>query len=333
MADLHLTINLPWGGKCKKVCGDISQNSMSKAKKQHWVPQFYLKEFAIEETKRSKKPQVWIFSKTEGDPVRVNVGDIAAKRYLYSPKKKDGSRSWEMENRLAELESAVSMFWPDIARGYVDLNEEDTRKIVALFIATLILRHPDKINTVKQVHGQIVEYLDRLPQDEHGNPNVNELETRDGRIIPLDSSDWEAYKNSSDADHQETFIQQLQDNAYRMAKTLRRKRWSIVISEDPIFITTDRPVAIFNQKREMFGLETKGTFINFPLSPTRVLVMDDRHEEPASQYYSLAETGPAPANLTSWTHAHEFMISSRHPDEINLEFAALGDVLESRGLL
>lgn len=64
-----------------------------KAKKQHWVPRFYLQYFAIPETRDTDNPQSWILSKNEGDPHIVNSKDIAAQRYLYSPQDREGKRN------------------------------------------------------------------------------------------------------------------------------------------------------------------------------------------------------------------------------------------------
>ena len=50
--------------------------------------------------------------------------------------------------------------------------------------------------------------------------------------------------------------------------------------------------------------------------PTRVLMMDDRHDQPKGQYYPLATTGPAFANGLAWRNCERFMISPRHPDEV-----------------
>jgi len=49
---------------------------MSKPKKQHWIPRFYLKEFAIDKSQNKKETQVWIFSINKGDPKIVNIKDI-----------------------------------------------------------------------------------------------------------------------------------------------------------------------------------------------------------------------------------------------------------------
>jgi hypothetical protein len=93
---------------------------MTKPKNQHWVPRFYLRTFATPETRESSDPQVWIFSTQHGDPQLTNVKNIAAKRFLYSPKTPGGMRDWQMEERLQNIESLLSSVWAKLATDFID---------------------------------------------------------------------------------------------------------------------------------------------------------------------------------------------------------------------
>ena len=50
---------------------------MSKTKKQHYVPQSYLKRFAHD------SQRLWVFDKVSGIIFKSNVIDVAQKRYFY----------------------------------------------------------------------------------------------------------------------------------------------------------------------------------------------------------------------------------------------------------
>ena len=295
---------------------------MTNAINQHWVPRFYLKEFSTPETKNTKEPKVRIFSKIDGDPKIVNVKNIAAKRYLYSPKDDKGSRSWVTEDKLAKLESIVSSIWPSFANNFVDLGSDSIRKCVSLFLATLILRHPSNLHEYRIIQNKMIEYFDGLPKDDEGRPKVNHIETPDG-TFEFDVSNWNEYSKPTDYDREIFFVEQINREAINVAKILMEKRWSVLFSDESGFITTDRPVSIFNQDKDKFGVSSKGTFIKLPISPTRVLILDDRFQEPGSRYYPLSEQGHGPANLTSWIHAHRFMITGRDTDEVCEEMLSL----------
>ncbi|MGH6629765.1 MAG: hypothetical protein ACREB3_08545, partial [Burkholderiales bacterium] len=59
----------------------------------------------------------------------------------------------------------------------------------------------------------------------------------------------------------------------------------VSITKLKINITTDTPVSIVNRSHETSGLKTPGTVVAIPLSPTRILLMDDRLDQPMGHYY------------------------------------------------
>ena len=82
-----------------------------------------------------------------------------------------------------------------------------------------------------------------------------------------------------------------------------------------------------NQKK-VFGLRTEGTIITFPISPTRILVLDDIHSEPNGRYYPLSKDGPGPINYTLWRNAEKFMVSPRHTDLVCMEMVEWANKFE-----
>jgi hypothetical protein len=206
----------------------------------------------------------------------------------------------------------------------VDLHADASmRKALALFVSILHLRHPKRLSEAEAIHAQIVAACEALPKDEAGRPRIESIEHK-GIVTPFDASGWHSYRVFGLEEKKQTFVDGIRQNATHGAKLLMKKRWSVVFSEQPVFITTDTPVTIMNEKREVFGLATPGTRIFFPLSPTRVLMMDDRQDEPGGLYYPLVDgtRGAALFNLTAWHHAERFMISPRHTDAVCAELLA-----------
>ena len=56
----------------------------------------------------------------------------------------------------------------------------------------------------------------------------------------------------------------------------------------------------------------------FPLSPTRMLLMDHRHSEPDGAFYPLRHD-PAADNGLTWRNAIDHMFSPRHPHQVCAE--------------
>lgn len=299
---------------------------VSKPKNQHWVPQFYLKYFATPETILKENPQTWFFSKNEedGDPKLTNIKNICAKRFLYSPKNKEGQREWELEHSLSTLETLISVVWPSLAEGYTDLLWEPMRKAVSLFIAILYIRHPNNLKECENIHNKLVSLYDKLPKKQDGTPSFTHAEINE-KLVEIETHDWHEYRKWDEDDHHRFFCDSIKGHSGKMAKYLLKKRWSIIFSENPAFITSDNPVCKFHLEKVKFGFATQGTIITLPISPTRLLIMDDNHEEPAGQYYPLKEDGPGPFNLGIWRNSSRFMISQRNVDQVLAEICEWAD--------
>ena len=292
---------------------------MSKAKRQHWVPRFYLKEFSIDANR--KEHQVWIFSNTQGDPQCVNVKDIAVKKYLYTPKDANNIRDWYMEDKLASLESTISTIWPIFANGYIDLNNDSNRKIISLFMAILFLRHPKRIQEYSVFQNNLIDFYNTLPKDQDNRPDISHFIIK-GKKFELDKSAWQEYSNPTTYDKEKLFVDYIERMAVDIANVLMKKRWSIIVSETKKFITSDNPIILTNinsDKIENLGFKKKGTRVTFPISPTRVLILDDLYKEPSSQYYPIKKGTASALNFLSWKNSHQFMITQKNPDEILYE--------------
>lgn len=290
---------------------------MSKSVNQHWVPQFYLREFSTPETRQAKEPQVWIFSKQDSDGIErlTNVRNVCAKRYLYSPRDESGQRSWEVDDELQGVECLLAKIWPQVASDFIDLGNDSIRKALALLIATTHVRHPDNRRVLQSLHQQIVEGLDKLPKKADDSPSVDGFIYK-GEEFEIDTSGWESYKKWGEDEHHRFFAETVRAESGNLAKILLKKRWSVVFAENEHFITSDRPVGVQHRSREVFGIGTAGAVVSFPLSPKRILLMDDQHQEPANQYYPLKPDNVGAFNYGIWHAGTRFMVTGRPVPEV-----------------
>lgn len=302
-------------------------SNKSRSKHQHWVPQFYLRYFATPESRDTKTPQVWIFSKSpeDGDEQLTSVRNVCGKRYLYSPQQLDGNRDWALDDQLNDIESLLSQVWPALATDYVDMSDEPLRKALALFVAITHMRHPNMLDTVERMHAQMVKLYEDAPLDANGNPMVESIEIA-GKSYPVDTSGWQEYKGQGKDGHHREFARMVRSEVGGMAKRLLTKRWAILVSDLDAFVTSDNPVALTHLSRASFGYGTQDTILTFPLSPSRVLIMDDLHGEPANQYYPVIESNIAAINMTAWRNAEKFLITGRPIPEVLIEFDSMSDV-------
>jgi|GEM_PF-1234035 len=300
-------------------------NLQGKSKHQHWVPQFYLKYFATSESRLTKNPQVWIFSKGEsdGDESLTNVRNICGKRYLYSPLLPDGQRNWDLDDRLNNLESLLSRIWSVVASDFVSFSDSSIRKGIALFVAVMYLRNPEMRKNVEEIHKQLLDLYTSVPVLADGTPAIGSVQIN-GKAHDVDTRDWHQYRAWGKNEHDKFFADTLCSEASKLAQLLMRKRWSVIVSETDAFITSDRPVTLQHSTLSKFGFGTQGSVLMFPLSPTRVLVMDDIQDKLGDQYYKLTDRGSVVAiNMSIWHGSSRFFITGRSVVDVLTEFHEL----------
>ena len=99
------------------------------------------------------------------EPFVASITKVAAQRFLYSPIRRDGERSFEIDERLTDLESTIAPVWSALATDAVDLTRLSVRRIIALFVATLGLRHPATLSKRRDIHRRLNEFFEAGPKD------------------------------------------------------------------------------------------------------------------------------------------------------------------------
>jgi hypothetical protein len=279
-------------------------------KRCHWVAQSYLKAFAAD----AGKQRIWRLSRNEGDPELKRIDKVAVKFHLYAPLGSEGRRDDALEKKLADLENWFGdPVWQAVCTNYPDFSWEPLRKMVALLAAVTWLRTPRQFEFWKNMHRQFASFF-----GQHDSlPDIVEI---NGRRVNLDHSSWPAYRDATEEHMKQAWNDWLGQSA-EIAKMFMEMRWAILVSDKPAFITSDNPVLVGDTLGPHRGLKHPETMVTFPLSPTRVLMMDNRHSEPDAQFYPLKHDAAA-TNMLIWRNAIEHMFSPRNPDEVCAEMIA-----------
>lgn len=287
---------------------------MSDYKRNHWVPQGYLRHFACD----PEKKRIWRFSKDEGDPERKRIDKVAYRHHLYTPRSADGTRDTSFEKRLSELERFFGERpWEVLGSDFVDLGWQPLRKMIALNAAVMFLRNPRALETTRAIHDRFVAFYKSVPE-------LPQAITLNGRKVTMDPGDWPAFRDAGADDIKRNWIEIIGKDAAALAKRLIAMRWAVLVAEEPVFITSDHPVAAIHPSLEFKGVNDRQTSILFPISPTRVLSMDHEMTEPDGQYYAAPNRG-AHINLLIWRFATEHMYSSRPVDLVLKELVDEAD--------
>lgn len=283
-----------------------------KSKRNHWVPQAYLRAFAADQAGQ----KIWTLGKSGGDPQLKPISKVAVRFYLYAPQK-DGQRDYSAEHKLSDLEQLFgSSFWKRMSTGFVDLNKEWARKGIALLAAVMFLRNPTMLDRTHAMHNAFRDYF----LGNGGPPDAIEI---GGKRYETDKDSWAAFRDSDDDNIKRNWLASLTSAAW-LAKMLLTMRMGVIASEAPVFITSDNPVTVLHPSLQFRGLKDAETSVLFPLSPTRIAFFDNRMAEPDGQYYQVRARGEE-HNMLIWRNAIEHMFSHRHTDEVCAEMLAAAE--------
>jgi hypothetical protein len=301
---------------------------MSGPRNQHWLPQFYLRRFAVPGYRDKKNAKIWVMDVETGDLTTKKVKEVAASDFLYSHLKPDGSRCFKVEKQLAKMETMIARLYPRIADGIPDLSTAwGIKKLTALFIVSLILRHPDSEAVTKDTHQKLVNLIEKAPKDERGLPQINHV-YRDGQQFPFDTSDYESYKTADDNQMKEMFANQIRPIAAQLSEELFKKRWIFLCCDLPIFFSSDKPVIQQHTGIKKFGVGTPGVNLWFPVSPFRMLWMKDGDGQPDG-FYPFPEAEAVGLNAFTMSNATRFLLSHEHPDARMQDVSRLADQVKN----
>jgi len=149
------------------------EKKMPQKKKQHWIPQGYLRGFTIE----GEKSLIWQYDKSKGTAPEfpVSVRKICRRKHYYSQKDQNGRDDRaSIENGFQKIESKIARIIRKICAQKrsqrINLNSEDTVEL-AFFTGLLLTRGPsfrDGINDVFRESAQIISRIEyesgRVPE-------------------------------------------------------------------------------------------------------------------------------------------------------------------------
>lgn len=289
------------------------ENKQNPTRNCHWVPQSYLNAFACDNAKKS----VWRFGKEQGqgkqngqfEPKKIEK--VAVRNHLYVPLDNNGVRNDSFEKQLSSLEQLFAHpFWKRLQTEIVEFSQEPIKKGVALLAANLYLRTPHSYHRFTKIHERLVNGLSPF-EGQPGSIWIGDQEQ------DIDWSNFPQLSESDENDIKRNWIALVSEAGF-LAEKFMVMRWTMLVSDLPVFVTSDNPVTVIHPSLAFRGMDDAETKVIFRISPTRVLCFDNRHSEPADQHLKLG-TSPAAQNMLMWRGSLEYVFSHRHPDEVFTE--------------
>ncbi|MEN6351155.1 MAG: DUF4238 domain-containing protein, partial [Syntrophomonas sp.] len=110
-----------------------------KHKRQHWIPQSYLKAWCDTNTPTEQTPYVWVFPREGGEGKNKSPENLFYEPDMYTIFKKDGERNLYLEKGLSKIEKQFADVRRRILYKHKPIDEESQFTILA-FIACAFSR-------------------------------------------------------------------------------------------------------------------------------------------------------------------------------------------------
>lgn len=250
-------------------------------KSQHYVPEFYLRNFVDENSKHLPNPYLWIFERDKPfKPYRKAPENVACESNYYSLSDDDEMLRILIEDEFQRLESCTAtVVRKIISSDKVNLTIEE-RAVLSEFIVYMDTRVPNFRNSHDQAQKDLFKLIIEMSTlDENIIKSIakkHELET--GKRISTHE-----IKKLMLSDNYEIKIPK-QSSLRSMVKVTPelieypfKMCWEFLIApKDVYFITSDNPIILTVPKRQPsfygVGFLTKKVHLLFPLSPNICLL-------------------------------------------------------------
>jgi len=211
--------------------------------KQHYVPQFYLRNFSI----GRKGVQVYFFDKSKCISNVANIDRVACEKLFYDYGAED--RNQIIENELANrLEPKLKKAYSKLIKECsISCLTEADKQLIAIFIALQQVR-------TKEVRMVIKDMILQMTQKLSERYSSSELDI------------WIA--NSRTDDLIKTVHLLLMTDLYEYADIVNNKKWILFVNKTIMpFWCSDNPVTRLNPTDQGFGLKSPNIQISIPLNP------------------------------------------------------------------
>lgn len=234
-----------------------------RAESQHYVPQFYLRQFASHLSRRPEKCHIYCFDIRTGTSDKRKIKNVACADDFYEWTEQSNAQS--LEGAFSTLESKFAPAFRAVSQSRSLNTLMDYREGIAYFIATQMLRTA----SFRKIQGL---YWERM----------NEVDMKRGEpVIP--------YTDNLGKIAQARFIQQY---AGPTARILLAKSWVTVHNATALsFWTSDNPVVMYLRDPAILdatvGINLPSSRIYVPISPKQGLILCDPAEISSYQSHLL----------------------------------------------
>jgi hypothetical protein len=267
---------------------------MNKNKKQHYVPEFYLKAWCDPNTPEGYEPYVWVALKDGSDIKPRAPSNIFHETDLYTITA-DGTRNLSIEKSLSQIEGDFSEIRRNKLEKGLNLNIQD-KVIICAFAAAMYARTPASGKRWKPFFNNVATQMTDLMRKmiewrENATPEQFEayiptMSSKNDSIVTLDEI----------KEFEDVSVKSLIASQFKILTPLFLKLDLAILetSSNPGFITSDDPCVWFDPQLPNYpnlagrALISPTIEVHLPISPSQCIFLNRRGE---SGYINLSKLG------------------------------------------
>ncbi|WP_375210908.1 DUF4238 domain-containing protein [Hyphococcus sp.] len=288
-------------------------------KRHHFVPQFYLRNFAA----HNPEEEIWTYDMERGTARGSTIENTAYEKYLYSVTSDDGVRQDDLENVIAAIEDKAAPVFEKVILAEKITGQE--RANFSSFIAIMYVRtdafrqqyaeammgmHQITMHATAAHDGAFKSFSERFQKDK-GKMTEAEIEEMREAMLNLDGF-------TISIDKEWTLRSLTMHDS--LAPIFFDMHWSVLEAEKPrYFIASDNPVifdvpAAYRHPIYGGGLSHKKVELTFPLSPSKCLLAT--WDKSLPQFSEIPREAVKHMNRMRATYARRFLFGPYRDDGI-----------------
>lgn len=286
---------------------------MTKPKKQHYVPRFYLRRFASHEQRLA-------FRRRDGFEGVASIRNLMVYTSLYDVP----DTTYTAEDYLGTVESEASQVMERLDQGdhyrHIFTKESEERTVLSKYISTQYARTLAGFEMHMLLRDALRQHVDPTSREavrqflidrRNSSPDENEVAATSDLLYVLMSD------KSSLSDSAHAHLKAILHSAVQAIPLIQDKRWSLEVSRQPTIITSDRPVVLWkppSPEDSYMGIGlTDATEVWFILDPCRMIVLRSEGQQRARHI------GPERVHqINSHIARHCDMVIVTHPNRLSL---------------
>lgn len=257
---------------------------MSQNRKQHYIPQCYLKKFS------DNSKSVWAYDKELGTILQPSISNICCGKNLYTITEEFVNENISKGNGITKLLFEKDFFankYEPLYLQYLNMLEDEAENCIGKGVSTMSLTDEDRLVFANLI---AIQFL-RLPQIKDFDVNLfNGITPKMLRLftqgLAKETNNPDLWKLRIEASIQDKAVYHAQ-TSYLNAELLKKYAsdlvnniWTFSYSKESKFYTSDFPICVNPHKQGVrpidMGLVQEGVELTFPISKNLMLTIWDR---------------------------------------------------------